>query len=218
MRHAPHANTDTAWDAELADANGLVSIGGDLACGRLLSAYRAGIFPWYEAGYPVCWWSPNPRAIFDLETFHVPRRLARTIRAGKHDITVNRDFAGVIHGCADRPQGTWITAEMIAAYTALHERGYAHSVETRQGDRLVGGLYGVAIGGFFAGESMFAQARDASKIALAHTVRRLQERGYQLFDIQFRTEHTSRMGATEISRGEYLKRLHAALSVPARFA
>jgi leucyl/phenylalanyl-tRNA--protein transferase len=204
--------------ADLADENGLVAIGGDLRPERLLRAYRAGVFPWYDDGEPILWWSPDPRAIFELDGLHVSRRLARTVRSGRFQITVNRDFAGVIRGCADRDaEGTWITPDMIAAYEKLHQFGHAHSVEVWQGAELAGGLYGVAIGSFFAGESMFTRRRDASKVALVHTVERLRRQGFKLFDIQMLTEHTALLGATEIPRSEYLARLARALSSPVAF-
>jgi leucyl/phenylalanyl-tRNA--protein transferase len=200
------------FDPEFADASGLVAVGGDLRPDVLLLAYRRGIFPWYDEGYPVCWWSPDPRAIIDLDHFHVPRRLARTLRQGRFTATVNRAFAAVIRGCADRAEGTWITADMIAAYEELHRLGHAHSMEAWQGDELAGGVYGVAVGGLFAGESMFTRRRDGSKVALAFLVRRLRERGFVLFDIQMLTEHTARLGAVEIPRAEYLARLRNALA------
>src|SRR5262245_36203274 len=163
---------------ELADDLGLVAIGGDLRPERLLHAYRSGIFPWYDEDGPICWWSPDPRAIFELDGLHISRRLRRSIRSGRFQITINRDFAGVIRGCAEgRDDGTWITTDMIAAYERLHQLGHAHSLEVWHGDQLAGGVYGVAIGGFFAGESMFHRARDASKVALAHLVERLRQRG-----------------------------------------
>ncbi len=200
-------------------AMGLVSVGGDLSPDRLLAAYRQGIFPWFSDGEPVCWWSPDPRAIFEVDGLHVARRLRRTLRSGKFGVTVNQDFGGVIRGCADRPgEGTWITAEMIDAYEELHRRGHAHSVEVWHGGALVGGVYGVAVGGLFAGESMFTRVRDASKVALAFLAERLRERGFALFDIQFLTEHTARLGAVEISRGEYLRRLRRALRCAVSFA
>ncbi len=204
---------------ERADASGLVAVGGDVRPERLLLAYRRGIFPWYDEGDPVCWWSPDPRAIFELDGLHVSRRLRRTIRSGRFTVTVNRDFAGVIRGCANRPGvGTWITTDMITAYEQLHALGHAHSVEVWAGDELAGGLYGVAVGGLFAGESMFTRRRDASKVALAFTVERLRDRGFRLFDTQFLTAHTARLGAVAIPRAEYLARLQEAVAVPARFA
>jgi leucyl/phenylalanyl-tRNA--protein transferase len=202
----------------LADKDGLVAVGGDLRPARLLLAYRRGIFPWFGEGDPIFWWSPDPRAIIELDGLHVSRRLRRTLRSGRFEVTVNRDFAGVIAGCADRPRKEmWITPAMAAAYTRLHLQGHAHSVEVWNLGQLAGGLYGVAIGGFFAGESMFTRVRDASKVALAFTVDRLRSRGFQLFDIQFRTEHTTRFGAVEIPRRTYLQRLRQALSLPATF-
>jgi leucyl/phenylalanyl-tRNA--protein transferase len=204
---------------ELADDHGLVAIGGNLSPQRLLEAYRHGIFPWYGEGDPVCWWSPDPRAIFELDGLHVSRRLGRTIRSGRFSLTVNRNFAGVIRGCADRPgDGTWITPEMIAAYEALHRVGHAHSVEAWAGDTLAGGIYGVAVGGLFAGESMFSRQRDASKVALAFLIERSRDRGFRLFDIQFLTAHTASLGAVEIPRAEYLARLRRALKVRATLA
>jgi leucyl/phenylalanyl-tRNA---protein transferase len=248
-------------DLELADETGLVAMGGDLSPERLLEAYRRGIFPWYDENLPICWWSPDPRAIFELDGFHVSRRLRRTCRSGKFQITFDRAFSQVIHGCADRPdQGTWITSEMIDAYEALHRLGYGHSVEVWAASKdegggmseasrgasapgslrtsarhphplspsssfiphpssltLVGGVYGVAVGGLFAGESMFSRERDASKVALVHLVERLCERGFQLFDIQFLNDHTARLGAVEIPRREYLARLRTALRCDVSF-
>ncbi len=169
--------------ADFADETGLIAIGGDLRPKRLLQAYRAGVFPWYDENEPICWWSPDPRAIFELDGLHVSRRLRRTLRSGRFRITVDRDFAGVIRGCGlGRAEGTWITPEMIQAYEELHRLGYAHSIEAWEEDELAGGVYGVAIGGFFAGESMFARRSDASKIALVHLVERLRQQGFQLFD------------------------------------
>ncbi len=202
---------------ELADDMGLVAIGGDLRPERLLLAYSRGIFPWYDAQYPICWWSPDPRAVFELDGLHVPRRLRRTIRSGRFTLTADRDFAGVIRGCADRQEGTWIIPDMIAAYETLHSLGHAHSVEVWHDGTLAGGIYGVAIGGLFAGESMFTRVRDASKVALVYLVDRLRQRGFQLFDIQFVTEHTASLGAVEIPRQEYLTRLQKALRCPATF-
>jgi leucyl/phenylalanyl-tRNA--protein transferase len=200
-------------DPEFADAEGLVGVGGDLSPLRLLEAYRHGIFPFYDDSLPILWWSPDPRAVFELDSLVVSRRLARTVRSGRLRVTFDRAFAGVVEGCArrDGPEGVWITRDMADAYGRLHELGFAHSVDVWQGEELVGGLYGVAIGGFFAGESMFSGVTDASKMALAHLMDRLRGQGFQLFDVQFLNDHTKRMGATEISRMEYLRRLRAAL-------
>jgi leucyl/phenylalanyl-tRNA--protein transferase len=208
---------DTLFNPELADRSGLVAVGGDLRPERLLAAYRSGVFPWFDEGDPIYWWSPDPRAIFELDGLRVSRRLQRTIRSGRFSLTIDRAFRAVMEGCADRPgEGTWITPEMIRAYCRLHEMGHAHSVEAWSAGDLAGGIYGVAVGGLFAGESMFTRRTDASKVALAFLVDRLRERGFQLFDIQLLTEHTSRLGATEIPRKEYLARLRQALRMPAK--
>lgn len=196
---------------------GLVRIGGDLEPATLVEAYSAGVFPWFDDDWPICWWSPEPRAIFELDDFHVSRRLARTIRSGKFKVTINQAFGNVIRGCADRAEGSWITPSMIDAYEKLHRLGIAHSVEAWHGDQLGGGLYGVALAGFFAGESMFTRVADGSKVALAFTVEHLKKRGFQLFDTQFLTEHTKRLGAVEIPRQQYLERLQQALQVQSSF-
>ncbi len=205
-------------DPERADADGLGGVGGDLRPARLLEAYGRGIFPWFDETTPILWWSPDPRAIFELDGLHVSRSLARTVRSGRFTVTVNQAFGRVIRGCADRPgQGVWITPEMIDAYTALHRLGYAHSVEVWRDGELGGGVYGVAVGGLFAGESMFTRIRDGSKVALVHLVQRLRERGFQLFDVQFLNEHTAGLGAVEIPRSEYLARLRSAVACEAAF-
>jgi leucyl/phenylalanyl-tRNA--protein transferase len=196
---------------EFADENGLVAVGGDLRPGRLLAAYRRGVFPWYDESMPILWWSPDPRAIFEIGGLHVSRRLRRTIRSGRFTLSINRDFAGVIRGCADRPgEGNWITPDMIAAYEAMHRLGHAHSVEAWANGVLAGGIYGVALGGFFAGESMFTRVREASKVALVFLMDHLKAHGFKLFDIQFLNPHTQRLGAIEIPREEYLDRLREA--------
>ncbi len=195
-------------DPEQADADGLVGVGGDLRPELLLEAYRRGIFPWFDDDSPILWWSPDPRAIFELDGLHVSRRLARTVRSGRFEVTVNRAFAEVMRGCADRPgDGVWITGDMIDAYTQLLELGHAHSVEVWHDGELAGGVYGVTVGGLFAGESMFTRIRDASKVALVHLMDRLRKRGFQLFDVQLLNDHTARLGAVEISRRDYLARL-----------
>jgi leucyl/phenylalanyl-tRNA--protein transferase len=203
---------------ERADADGLVGVGGDLRPARLLEAYRRGIFPWFDDDSPILWWSPDPRAIFEMDGLHVSRRLARTVRSGRFAVTFDRVFTEVVRGCAHRPgEGSWITADMIDAYTRLHELGHAHSVEVWHEGQLAGGLYGVTVGGLFAGESMFTHVRDASKVALVHCMERLRQRGFQLFDVQFLNEHTSSLGAVEIPRREYLARLRKAVARDARF-
>ena len=204
-----------------ASPEGLVFIGGRLTVERLLDAYRHGIFPWpSHPSDPMLWWSPDPRAIMPLDGFHTSERLERRLRSGKYTVTCDTDFAGVLAGCATghgRERGTWLTADMQAAYLELHHRGHAHCVETWYEGRLAGGVYGVAIGGLFAAESMFYRVRDASKVALAHLVTHLRARGYQLLDIQQWTPHTGRLGAIEIRRREYLRRLVDVVDLPVTF-
>ncbi len=179
-------------------------------------AYRSGLFPWTVN--PVTWWSPDPRGIIELGSLHVSRSLRRTVRQGRYRVTRNAAFAGVIAGCATvRRPGGWIAPQFVAAYTELHRAGTAHSVECWLGDALVGGVYGVAIGGLFAGESMFHRADDASKVALVHLHDHLLARGYGLFDIQMITDVTSSLGGCEIRRDDYLKRLRAVVDLPVRF-
>jgi len=205
-------------DPRAADAEGLVAIGGDLSAPRLLLAYRSGIFPW--TANPITWWSPDPRAVFELEQFRVPRSLARFMRRRPHEITVNRAFGRVMEDCAAPAPGrgqTWVTPEFIAAYTRLHELGHAHSVECWRGGELVGGIYGVSVGGLFAGESMFHRSDNASKIALARLVERLRERSFALFDIQMLTPVTRALGAVEIPREAYLLRLESAAQLDCAF-
>jgi leucyl/phenylalanyl-tRNA--protein transferase len=187
----------------------------------LLAAYRQGIFPMAEPDGTIHWYAPDPRAIFDLERFHVPRRLARTIRSGRFEVSVDTDFEGVMRACAEPAPGrelTWISDDFVRAYSELFRRGHAHSVETRLEGRLVGGLYGVAIGGAFMGESMFSRERDASKVALVHLVERLRARGFVLLDTQFMTRHLARFGAVHVSLRTYLRRLEAALELDVTFA
>lgn len=204
-------------DPEFADEMGLVAVGGDLTPRRLLEAYCSGIFPWFDEGGPALWWSPDPRAIFEMHGLHVSRRLARTLRSGQFHCTIDQAFGEVIRGCADRAEGTWITSHMLAAYERLHRLGWAHSVESWLGDELAGGVYGVAIRGFFAAESMFTRRTNGSKVALAFLMEHLRRIGVQLFDIQMVTEHTTRLGAIEIPRKEYLSRLKRALAFDVKF-
>ncbi|MBF9024459.1 leucyl/phenylalanyl-tRNA--protein transferase [Rhodobacterales bacterium HKCCD6035] len=184
----------------------------------LLQAYAAGIFPMSEGRDDpnLFWVEPKRRGIIPLDGFHISRSLARRIRQNPFEIRINSDFAGVVAACADRDE-TWINAEITALYSALHEKGFAHSLELWQGRDLVGGVYGVALGAAFFGESMFSRARDASKIALAYLVARLNAGGFTLFDVQFTTPHLIRLGAIEISRIDYRKRLDAALEKHADF-
>jgi leucyl/phenylalanyl-tRNA--protein transferase len=199
----------------LADAEGLVAIGGDLSVPRLLLAYRSGIFPW--TADPITWWSPDPRAIFELDRLHVSHSLAKVIRQGVFQTTIDRAFRQVMEGCAEPAPGrrsTWISPEFLEAYTQLHHEGHAHSLECWQGAQLAGGIYGVAIGGFFAGESMFHRVSNGSKVALFHLVEHLRQRGFVLFDIQMLTPITSQMGGITIPRGQYLERLARAVEEP----
>ena len=182
----------------------------------LLSAYAQGIFPMDVDGV-IQWFSPDPRAVIDLDGFRVSRSLRQAVRSGRFDVQVDRAFEQVMRACADRPEGTWISEEIIAGYTRLHEFGFAHSVEAYRDGELVGGLYGVAVCGAFFGESMFHRATDASKVALVHLVERLRTGGYRLLDVQFVTPHLRRFGTEEIPRHEYLERLAAALAVQGRF-
>jgi leucyl/phenylalanyl-tRNA--protein transferase len=203
---------------------GLLAVGGRLTAGRVLRAYRRGIFPWpiVEPGLEVlAWFTPDPRAIIELEALHISRRLARRLRTGQFRITCDRCFAEVMAGCAaprdDDDSGTWITSDMVRVYCELHQQGHAHSVEVWAEERLVGGIYGIGLGGFFAGESMFHRVRDASKVALVALVAHLRARGYALFDIQQATPHAVSIGATEIRRSRFLARLRSAIALPASF-
>jgi leucyl/phenylalanyl-tRNA--protein transferase len=205
-------------DHRAANREGLLALGGDLSVPRLLLAYRSGIFPWTDD--PLTWWSPDPRAIFEIEQFHPPRRLEPKLRHPPFELTIDRNFEAVIQGCAAPAPGrgsTWISPRFVEAYTELHRQGHAHSVEAWEGKKLVGGIYGIAINGFFAGESMFHRATDASKIALCHLMAHLREKKFELFDTQVLSPLTARLGAIEIRRRDYLERLSSALRSPARF-
>jgi len=182
-------------------------------------AYRHGIFPMAdERSGEVLWFRPDPRAIIPLDGFHVSRSLARTIKRATFEIRIDTDFEGVMRGCADRPEGTWISERFLEVYTALHRAGKTHSVEAWREGRLVGGTYGVALGGAFMAESMFHVETDASKVALAALVSRLREQGFILLDVQYVTPHLESLGAVEIARREYERRLKQALGLPCRFA
>jgi leucyl/phenylalanyl-tRNA--protein transferase len=199
--------------------DGLVAIGGDLSVPRLLLAYRSGIFPWTDN--PIMWWSPDPRAIFEFDRFHVSESLARVIRKRVFSVTIDHAFRQVVEACAAPAPGrksTWISPAFIEAYARLHKQGRAHSVECWQDNRLVGGIYGVAIGGLFAGESMFHRVSNASKVALYHLIQHLRGRGFSLFDIQILTPITHQLGAITISREEYLRRLAVATGIDASFS
>jgi leucyl/phenylalanyl-tRNA--protein transferase len=199
------------------EPNGLLAVGGDLSPQRLRNAYRLGIFPWYTAGRPILWWSPDPRLVLSPDGLKISRSLRKTLRRDTFTVSLDRDFANVVHACAaPRPAapGTWIVPEMARAYERLHALGLAHSAEAWHGDELVGGLYGVAVGRFFFGESMFSRASDASKVALAHLARRLSAWGYALIDCQVYTTHLASLGAIEIPRTEFQRRLADAVDEP----
>lgn len=194
------------------DARGLVAAGGELSPEWLLAAYARGIFPWYDEGLPILWWSPDPRTVMEPSSLHVSRSMRRFIRSTSLTLSFNRAFARVMEEAAsERDGGTWILPEMIEAYTSLHALGHAHSVEVWDGDALVGGLYGVQCGALFAAESMFHRVTNASKLALIASVQSLFEAGIRLFDVQFTTPHLSSLGAFELPRGEYLARVRAAV-------
>ena len=211
-------------DPREADAEGLVRIGGSLAPSWLFVAYSRGIFPWpiaFPDGHVLAWFSPDPRAILDWRRLHLPRRLRRRLRRHEFVFSCDTDFAGVVRGCAALRPGestTWITPQMARAYRQFHRLGFAHSVEVWQDGALVGGLYGVALGGLFCGESMFHRVRDASKAAIVALCFHLWQRGYVLFDIQQATDHMVRLGAATIPRDVYLERLAEAIRRPVVFA
>ncbi len=206
-----------------ADSNGLLMLGGDLSVDWILTAYRQGIFPWpiVEGQLEIlAWFSPDPRAILQLDQLHVSRRLRRKIRSGRFLVTSDQAFDAVLAGCAGPRQEedeTWITPRMMAVYQHLHDLGYAHSVEVWESDELVGGLYGLALGGYFSGESMYHRTGDASKIAICALVDHLRNQGFRLFDIQQSTPHCSRMGASEVGRDDYLEQLSMAVDLPVEF-
>jgi leucyl/phenylalanyl-tRNA---protein transferase len=209
----------SAWQLpppESADAHGLVGVGADLAPGTLLAAYRHGLFPMPIARRRLGWFCPDPRGVLPLDAIRVSRSLRKSLSA--FEIRIDTAFVEVVNACANpsRPNG-WITNEIVAAYTALHNLGWAHSVETWSDGRLAGGLYGVAINGLFAGESMFHRANDASKVALVALAQHLNSRGFTLLDVQWCTAHLESLGAVALPRREYLDRLAAALRVPASF-
>lgn len=200
-------------------ARGLVAVGGILTADTLLSAYRAGIFPW-SSDPMITWWCPDPRAIIELDSYRPPRSLRKRLRRAGWSFAVDRDFVGVMRSCAEATPGrpsTWITEDFIGAYSELHRRGHAHSVEVYEGDDMVGGLYGVTIGAFFGGESMFHRKTDASKVAVAYLVEHLRARSFLLLDAQMPTPHLRRLGAVDVPRNEYLRRLAVALARTANF-
>ena len=231
-RHPPEAVKTITWlspkdapewfpppEQALDEPPGLLAAGGDLSPARLLAAYRRGIFPWYSPGQPVLWWSPDPRAVLFPEEFRLSRSLAKTRRNGGFSVATNQDFAAVIDGCAaPRPHslGTWITPEMRDAYLELHHRGYAHSIEARLGGELVGGLYGVRLGGVFFGESMFSRVRDASKVALAHLVAVCRRNSIAVIDCQLASQHLESLGARSIPRAQFQALLEEWVSLEAQ--
>ncbi len=201
----------------LEDPNGLLCAGGDLSPGRLLDAYRRGIFPWYSGDEPILWWSPDPRMVLFCDELKVPRSLAKSIRNKGFEVRIDSAFSRVIKSCSEPREGageTWLSPAMQAAYTALHRLGHAHCFETWREGCLVGGLYGVAIGRMFYGESMFSRATDASKVALVALVGELQARGFPLIDCQQRTPLLASLGAREIPRRQFLRRMTALVNYP----
>jgi leucyl/phenylalanyl-tRNA--protein transferase len=208
-------STDDAADSfpdpqlALKDPNGLLAVGGDLSVARLIAAYRQGIFPWYDDGQPILWWSPDPRAVLFPRELHVSRSLRRTIRRNRFSVSIDTDFPGVISGCArSRTEtGTWITTEMSAAYQNLFDAGHAHAAEVWLDGELVGGLYGVNIGRVFFGESMFSRSTDASKIALVKLVSVCLELGIELIDCQIASAHLASLGSRQIPRHEFSRLL-----------
>ena len=204
-------------DTEFATEEGLLALGGDLSTRRLLKAYRCGIFPWYSPGEPILWWSPDPRCVLYPHQFRPSRSLKKSIRKNRFTFTFDRDFESVIEYCAAprvQESGTWITEEMKAAYIQLHYRGYAHSTEVWKNGQLAGGLYGIAMGSMYFGESMFSLVTDASKAALYCLSSHLSARRYHLIDCQVTSPHLLSLGATEIPRREFLENLELALSQP----
>jgi leucyl/phenylalanyl-tRNA--protein transferase len=210
---------DRLPDPSQAREDGLVAVGGDLSVERLLEAYQSGLFPW--SANPITWWSPDPRGVLQVGAVHVSRSLARTLRQAPYTVTFDQNFSAVIRACAEVPRSgassTWISPQLLEAYEQLAQAGHAHSVECWQEGRLVGGVYGVSVGGFFAGESMFHRADDASKVALVHLDRHLARRGFTLLDCQMVTSVTRSLGAIEIPRADYLDRLARAVGQPSRW-
>ena len=204
-------------ETALREPNGLLAMGGDLSVGRLLDAYRHGIFPWFNPGEPILWWSPDPRMVLVPGEVRVTRSLAKRIRNAGFEVRFDTAFVEVMRACAEPREGaggTWISPAMIAAYTRLHQAGYAHSVETWHDGRLVGGLYGVSIGRMFYGESMFSREPDASKVALVQLARQLQRWKFGLIDCQMETAHLASLGARTMPRGAFTARLAELVNLP----
>ncbi|MDN5881609.1 MAG: leucyl/phenylalanyl-tRNA--protein transferase [Nitrosospira sp.] len=203
----------------LTTPNGLLAAGGDLSPQRLIEAYRRGIFPWFNEGEPILWWSPDPRMVLFPSELKISRSLSKALKKGNYEIRVDSAFSQVVQGCA-KPRkgrsGTWIHAEMISAYVALHEMGFAHSVEVWTDSELMGGLYGVAQGRMFFGESMFSRVPDASKIAFVHLIKQLERRGFRMIDCQMKTAHLASLGGREIPRKEFSQILKELVNYPDR--
>jgi leucyl/phenylalanyl-tRNA---protein transferase len=206
-----------AVERALEEPNGLLAAGADLSLPRLIEAYENGIFPWYSDGQPLLWWSPDPRMVLLPGELKIPRSLRKRLARRDYKVTADTAFEEVIRGCAEPRRGhdeTWITEEMIAAYIRLHRAGHAHSVETWVEGRLAGGLYGVALGRMYYGESMFTRVPDASKIALVHLVRHLERSGFRMIDCQMATAHLARFGAREITRARFTRKLRELVNYP----
>ncbi len=199
-----------------AEPDGLLAVGGDLSSERLRVAYQHGIFPWYSEDEPICWWSPDPRFTLFPEELHIARRLRRTLRSQRYTVRYDTSFETVVHHCATTPRagqpGTWITSDMQEAYSRLHNEGIAHSIESWNADQLAGGLYGIALGGTFFGESMFSYQTDASKVAFVTLVQQLMAWGFDMIDCQLPSPHLARFGARSIPRSEFLTRLHSSVN------
>ncbi|MEX2474828.1 leucyl/phenylalanyl-tRNA--protein transferase [Marinobacter sp.] len=215
MTSLPWIDPDHLWfppaEEALDDPDGLLALGGDLSTERLILAYRNGIFPWFSDDQPILWWSPNPRCVLFPTEIHIPRSLRRTLNSRYFTTTANKDFSSVIRLCADtRDEGTWITADMANSYAQLHQQGVAHSIEVwNPSGALAGGMYGLAIGQCFFGESMFSLEANASKVLMVHLAHQLNEWGYQLIDCQVESSHLLKMGARTIPRREFLSILRA---------
>ncbi len=207
-------------DPALSEPDGLLAVGGDLSVERLLLAYSNGIFPWYSEGYPILWWTTDPRMVLFPDKFKISKSLQNSLNKKMFEVKVDTDFKGVIDACASVPRKhqdeTWITEDMIEAYIRLHSEGYCHSVESYYNDQLVGGLYGISLGGAFFGESMFHTMRDASKVALYFLVKKLTAWGFSIIDAQQETEHLKSLGAVKLSRKKYLLLLSEALEKKTR--
>jgi leucyl/phenylalanyl-tRNA--protein transferase len=214
MIHLPQLSTQLHFpppQGALSDPNGLLAFGGDLSVERLTLAYSSGIFPWFSHGEPILWWSPNPRGILPLTQFYCSTKLAKLVRQQRYQVSVNLAFEQVIDACASIPRngsGTWITAEMIAAYKALHHAGHAHSIEVWDDDKLIGGLYGVVTGKLFCGESMFHRVTDCSKLAMYYLVAILQSENSPFIDCQMQNTHLQSLGCIEVSRAQFLQGLY----------